>query len=690
MSSEARFRSTRTCRAPDRRDQENDGGRAVRSLIVGVVALTALLFVMAAPLAAQTRPPDLKRMSLEELMRVDVTTVSRAPLDATQVPAAIHVITSDDIRRSGATSIPEALRLAPGVQVARINGGTWAIGIRGFADRLARSMLVLIDGRAVYSPLFAGTYWEVQDTLLQDIDRIEVIRGPGGTLWGANAVNGIINIVTKTAAATRGLMATGGAGTHERAFAGLRYGGAVGDAWMYRLYAKAFDRTSHHHPDDLNFDGMRSTQAGFRADWSPSRARRSVTVQGDAYRARLGQRPVVTTFTPPYSTAVSDEAPLAGGNLLARVAGPLGGANARFQLQTFYARTSRTERPVSELRDTFDVDFQQTSQWTRHQTAWGVGYRVTTGRITAVAPSAFTPPTRTDHLYSAFVQDEITVVPRRVRVTVGSKIEHNAYTGVEVQPSARLLWMPGIDQSVIVSVARAVRTPSRVETDYTTHSLVNASEPVFVRLLPNPDFTSERLVAYEVGYRVRPIRPLYLTFAGFYNRLDDVLSTEVFPAIQEPIDDPVRTIIPLTFGNGVEGASYGLEASADFRPVEWWRWTGNYSHLRVDMRRKPGSLDGSQERRYEGISPQHQVLLQSSIDLPRGGSLDTLLRYTSALDVGPVDSHLTGTVRVGWLITPHVELSIVGQDLAGARHVEWPGTPIQIERSGLVTLTIRR
>jgi iron complex outermembrane receptor protein len=317
-----------------------------RHILFTVAASIGLLLPAGGAWAQTTQ--DLKRMSIADILDIRVSTVSRIPEESKTVPAAIYVITHDDIRRSGATSIPEALRLAPGLEVARIDGGTWSIGVRGFADRLARSMLVLIDGRAVYSPLFAGTYWETQDVLLEDVDRIEVIRGPGGTLWGANAVNGIINIVTKAAKETQGLYVTGAAGSQVLGDGAVRYGGKTGST-AYRLYAKGEDRGAEFHADGNGFDGFRGVQAGGRVDWT-SQTGRQVTFQGDVYNARLGERPALTLYTPPFSVPTNVDAPLSGGNVLARVNGPAS-SRAPYQLQLYYDRTNRDEVPAGENRE---------------------------------------------------------------------------------------------------------------------------------------------------------------------------------------------------------------------------------------------------------------------------------------------------------------------------------------------------
>jgi iron complex outermembrane receptor protein len=612
------------------------------------------------------------------------------PEEVGDLPAAVFVITQEDIRRSGATSIPEVLRLAPGVEVARINAGTWSIGIRGFADRLARSMLVLIDGRAVYSPLFAGTYWETQDTLLADIDRIEVIRGPGGTLWGANAVNGIINIITKPASATQGVLLDAGVGSQTRTLLGARYGGTRGRL-TYRAYAKGFDRVAEYHPDGSHYDGWKAVQGGFRGDWALGN--RSATVQGDIYNARLGERPSVALYTPSFARTVDVHSPLSGGNVVARFASD--GPKGALQLQTYYDRTNRDEIPVAENRDTFDIDLQHVVRTLPRQALiWGAGYRVTSGRITAVAPTSFSPPTRTDMLYSVFVQDDFTLVPRRWRITVGSKAEHNDYSGFELQPTARLLWTPDAAQSLFWSVTRAVRTPSRVETDYTTTSLVSAiGTPTFVRLVPNPDFESEKLTAYEFGYRVRPAARLYATFASFYNVLDDTLSTELGTTFVETSPPPARVILPVSFRNGLHGNSYGAETTVDARLAPSWRLTGNYSYLNVSMTPNAGSRDVSQERRYEGLVAHHQWEIGSSWDARGGWMIDGTLRYVSTIQGASIPSYVTANLRVARQLRRQVELALVGQNLFDKRHPEWPsgsGANVEVQRSVSARLTWQR
>jgi iron complex outermembrane receptor protein len=657
-----------------------------------VLGAASLTIVAATHVAAQTPPTqDLKRLSLEQLLGVEVSTVMRVPEPTSAVPAAVFVITRDDIRRSGATSLPQILRLAPGLQVAQLDAARYAVGIRGFADRLARSMLVLMDGRAVYSPLFAGTYWEVQDALLEDIERIEIIRGPGGTLWGANAVNGIINIITRGSQDTQGTLVSATLGSDSRGPLGVRYGGKLGEGAFFRAYGRGFARDPEFEPHGADYDDFSMVQGGFRGDWAFSGSR-SLTLQGDAYGAELGQRVNTPLTDPPFSRLSTRRAPLAGGNVLARWIAP--SRRGPYQIQTFYDRTKRDERPVAETRDTFDVDFQhQPRLGRRHSVVWGAGYRVSRGRITAAAPTAFDPSDRTDSLYTAFVQDDVSIKPERLRLIFGTKLEHNGYSGLEVQPAARVLWTIDSSNVLFSSVTRAVRTPSRVETDYTTTSLASPAFPTFVRLQPNPQFEAEELTAYELGYRFRTIPSLYVTTALFFNHLANTLSTEVMPSFVETVPPPPRLILPVTFRNGLHGNSHGLEVTGDFRPAPWWRWTANYSFLRIQMSRDPGSADVSQERRYEGLSPRHQIQVQSSVDLPRRVSFDWFLRYASELPLGPVPAYLTSNIRVSWQAHARVEVAFVGQNLHESRHLEWPagaGTNVEVPRSAHVSVVWRR
>jgi iron complex outermembrane receptor protein len=401
----------------------------------------------------------------------------------------------------------------------------------------------------------------------------------------------------------------------------------------------------------------------------------------------------VPSNSPPYSQTSIREAPLGGANVLARWSGSAG-ARGEFQLQAYFDRTTRDERPVEENRNTFDLDFQSRRRWgSRHSIVFGAGYRVTSGDTTSVPPTVFTPEGRTDNLYSAFVQDDVALAGNRLRLTAGTKLEHNDYSGFEVQPSARLLWTFRPQTSLFAAVTRAVRTPSRVETDYATTSLANPAVPAFVRLQPNPGFQPEKLIAYELGFRARPASNVYATVSAFFNQLDDVLSTELLTAFVETSPPPPRLILPVTFANGLHGNSHGAEVTLDWRTTPWLRTTASYAYLDIQLTKDPGSNDVSQERRGEGLSPNHQALLQTSLDLPLNLQVDWIWRYVSRLPAGPVPAYGTSNVRVGWQFAPQFELAVVGQDLHDAHHLEWPsggGANIEVERRAYVSVTWRR
>jgi len=644
-------------------------------LHVGSGVLLLMFFFSQATLcsAQQGSLPALKQLSLEQLMNVEVTSLSKKEQRVGDTAAAIHVISQDEIHRSGVTTIPEALRLAPGVTVSRIDGNSWAIGIRGFGNGLSRSVLVLIDGRSVYTPLFAGIFWEAQDTLLEDIDRIEVIRGSGGTIWGANAVNGVINIITKSATETQGLLVTGGGGSEEKGFGGIRYGGKIGEDFSYRVYGKGFRRDGQFTPHLSDVDDWQQGQGGFRTDWN-LREGSSLRIQGDIYQGKAGMRDLVSSFSAPFSKIVEKDTDLSGMNLLGRWSRPLSDTSD-LALQIYYDRTFRREARWQERRNTVDFDFQHRFKITaRQELNWGLGYRYTKGDTESVPTLVISPRNRADNLFSAFIQDEIALVENRLRLTIGSKFEHNDYSGFEFQPNARVLWTPAENHSLWSAISRAVRTPSRVDGDIAASVAPNPALPLFARLLGNKDFESEKVLAYELGYRVQPTDRLFVDVAGFYNRYNDLLSVETGAFFLEP----GRLILPLQFDNKMKAKVYGLEITADWRWLDWWRWRFSYSHLRLNLKSKPGSNDTSTVPSTEGSSPQNQVALTSLVDLPGNLNLDGNFRYVDNLPGQNVGRYFNLDLRLGWHATKNVELSLVGHNLLQRHHAEWAGgTEIQ-------------
>jgi iron complex outermembrane receptor protein len=641
-------------------------------LLAGAVALPGTA-------AAQDPGPStgLAKLSIEELANLKVTIVAKRPQTRSETAAAVDVVTGDDLRRLGVTSFAEALRLAPGVQVARANSNRWAVGLRGFTSTLSRSMLVLMDGRSVYTPLFAGVYWETQDTLLADVERIEIVRGPGGTLWGANAVNGVVNLLTKGAAETQGLYVEAGGGTEERGFGAIRYGGRLGTDAAYRVYAKYFDRGPAFHPDGRDFDAWHMGQGGFRVDWTAG-PRDALTLQGDAFGGRLGQRRNVAQFSPPFRQTIESDGRASGGNLMGRWSRTLG-ARSGFTTQVYYDRTDRTEAYLDESRDTVDIDLQHRFPWReRNDVVWGLGYRVSADRTTGLPGPFFDPADRTDHLVTAFVQDEVRLAGDRLRLSVGAKAEHNDYSGFEVQPTARLWWRLRTDQSLWLAASRAVRTPSRADTDQIQTVYLGPTQPLFLRASGDKDFQSETAGVYELGYRIQPLSRLDLGVSTFYDRYDNLLGGRIGTPFAESTPPPPRVVIPVLFGNLLEAETYGAELAADAQPLSRWRLSGSYAFLRVVVRPR-AVTPGLTPDASDGSSPRHQVQVRSMLDLPARASLDLTLRHVSSLPALNVPAYTSLDMRIGWRPTPRLELAVVGQNLLDPHHPEFGGG-VEIQR----------
>jgi iron complex outermembrane receptor protein len=645
--------------------------KCMRVRAVSICLLTLVLMALCAGPStyAETTISDLTNLSLEDLMSIEVTTVSRKPELQMAAAAAIYVITPEAIRRSGVTSIPEALRLAPGVQVSRVDSSHWAISVRGFASTLSRSLLVLIDGRTVYSPLFAGTFWDAQDVLLEDIERIEVIRGPGGTLWGANAVNGVINIITKKAKDTQGSLAVAGGGTQERGFAAYRYGGKVGKDFSYRIYGKFNERADEAQPE---FDGWRKGQGGFRTDWDIN-SRDNLTVQGDLYAGSAGQSVDISSFTPPFLRTERGDADINGGNVLSRWRHVFND-KSDMSLQFYYDRTNRTHPNFRDFRDTVDLDFQHHIRLSsRHDFIWGLSYRLTSATTGGVPTVLWDPPRRSDNLYSGFGQYEFALIPDQVRLTIGTKLQFNDYSGTEVQPSGRILWTPNSRNTVWASVSRAVRVPSRVEHDLTIYQNASPNLSTFTKVSPNDNFKTEKLIAYELGYRIQATDRLLLDITGFYNRYKDLLSAErVGPASMELSPAPPHTIIPLILDNKLRGETLGMEIASTWQVLDWWRLRGSYSFLKLNLTAAADSTDTATAVSTEESSPNHQASLQSTMDLPGNLEFDLMPRFVGELPRQGVPNYATLDARLGWYPIPSMDIAFIGRNLIG-QHTEFSG-----------------
>lgn len=609
------------------------------------------LLAMALPLSATDilrSPQDLKELDLEELLATKVISVSRTLQDWTTAPAAIDLLSSEDIRRSGAVRLADVLRIAPGLDVARYVGSSYAVTARGFSSSSVNKMQVLFDGRSLYTPLFSGVFWEIQDTLLEDLDRIEVVRGPGATMWGANAVNGVINIVSKNARDTQGVLISGGGGTEERAFGGVRYGGKAGESTFYRAYFKHMDRDDQVVATGASaHDGMSQSQGGFRLDTTPAGGGNLFTLQGDLYFNAFG-------------IAGRPDAKNEGGNLLARWTHDFSDG-AELQTQFYYDRGYRNvPRQFLEDRETYDLDIQHHRKiGDRQDLVVGGNYRTSSDATGTSGTFVFAPVRRTLELVSGFVQDEIAFNPRHLTLYLGSKFEHNDFTGFEVQPSARLAFTPDPQQTLWGGISRAVRSPTRVDTD-SRFIPVPASGAVFIQ--GDPDFRSEDLVSYELGYRIQPHPRLFLDFALFYNVYDHLRTLE--PSL--PFG------LPLVIKNERDGETSGAELNATFQPIDWWRLVANYSYLHEDLRFFAGSRDPTGGS-LEANDPRHHGSLRSSMTLPGAVEFDWTVRYASPLHNPATPGYVAVDVRLAFHPTKKLELALIGQNISDPEHPEFGG-----------------
>jgi len=651
--------------------------------------------VVACALCAASAPGstnDLTDLPLEDLVLIKVTSVSKRPESLAGAAAAVYRLSNDEVKRDGFRTIADSLRYVPGMQVAQINSHTWAITARGFDAEYATKLLVLMDGRSVYTPLNAGVYWDTVDMMLEDLDRIEVIRGPGGTLWGANAVNGVINITSKMAKDTQGWLVTGGGGNEEKGFTGVRYGAQLGEDTHFRIYGKFDNHDDSVLPDGSSGDdAWRPVRTGFRLD-SGSEDANLFTVQGDFFHIKedwLYDEPIPA---PPYSQTVTDSEDVLGANLLGRWS-HLFDDDSKFTAQVYVDHSDRESNLPRERRDTFDIDLQQNfAHFHRNSFTIGLGYRFTTDNIDNSYANSFTPDEKSLNLFSSFVQDEISLIDERLRLTLGTKFEHNEFTGFEFQPGVRLAWTPSDTHTVWASIARAVRTPSRAEEDVRINR--NAPAPPFppgsvVSILGNPSGTSEDLVAYELGYRVTPVKQLSLDIATFYNVYDDLRSLE-------PGAPPATPPVPAaTFyvANELAGESYGAEVAAEWEVVEsLLRLRGTYTYFHLNLRTADGGTDQATVQLLEGNAPAHQFTLRSEFDVLDNLQVDLGLRYVDQLENPTIPAYTAFDARIAWRPRPNLEISLVGLNLLDPSHPEFAPTQVatpqrEVERSVYGQLT---
>ncbi|RJP94838.1 MAG: TonB-dependent receptor [Desulfobacteraceae bacterium] len=616
-------------------------GKKINPRILIIQFILFVFFFLSLPAWSQNLD-DLMSLSIEELIDVEVVSVSRLPEKPFTAPAAVSVITQEDIPRSGYTSIAEILRMVPGLEVAQIDGNKFAISSRGFNGRYANKLLVQMDGRTLYSSLHSGVYWEVQDYLLQDIERIEIVRGPGATLWGVNAVNGIINIVTKSSKDTQGGYADAAYGNKVQ-FGDLRYGGAAGENFTYRIYGKYVNRDPQLNVlEEDAHDGSEIPQGGFRCDWDLTE-KESLRVSGDYYNGNLDQD--YTTASAGGLKIEGVDTDVTGCNTLLNYDRQMS-ATSNLSLNLYYDRTERDDIKLEDRSDIFDVDFQHSFRLCpRNDFIWGVGYRHIEERTQKVSQTEFLPSDPDLDSTSGFLQDKITLMPDFLFLTLGTKIENNFYTNVEYQPNARILLTPDEHQSVWGSVARAVRTPSILE-DSILISIPAGPDTITV-LEGNNDMDSESLIAYELGYRIRPVHSVTFDIAGFFNDYDQLASNEI-------IDDTP------TFGNRFAGETYGGEIAANWVLSESMKFIAWYSYLDGHIKDKD-----SNEKSSADTLPRNQVNLRSYFNLPKNFTFDTSFYYVDDNKSGTrkISEYYRFDARVGWRPAPNLEFSIAGQNL---------------------------
>lgn len=613
---------------------------------------------------------------------VEVTSVTRQESTVGKSAAAIFVITPEMIRRSGANSIPELMRMVPGLHVGRITSSQFAITSRGFNDQFAGKLLVLLDGRSVYTPVFAGVYWDTLDVVLADIERIEIIRGPGATVWGANAVNGVINIITRKAGKTQGTLASAGGGEQDRAIGVFRHGGQVGDDLDYRIFSKYTDR-AHAYRSGGGNDDWRVARTGFRMDWTPANAPADRWMfQGDVYDGSVGESGFLATPDAPFSRLQVADTVVQGGYGLGRWTHTYDDQSST-SLQFYYDHTHRNSPEFNQKVAVFDVDLQHDhTLWDRHRVTWGLGFRhvrdAFSGDDSFVI--SFSPRRRQVDRVGTFVQDQISFFDDSVLLTVGTKLSNNEFTGFEIQPSARLLWSIDTQHAVWTAVSRAVRTPARAFDDI---RLTQWEPPTLVTLVGSRDTESENLIAYEIGYREQTNERFSWDVAAFFNDYTDLTATSVI-GFQPTIPPNVL----LTINNSNAAQTYGVEYSANFAVTKDWQLRGWYSFLKLDV-------NGPDAPSLENDTPHNQAYLMSTWNLPADFEFDLMGRYVDSVSTYDVANYISLDARLGWQINHEWELSVVGQNLLENHHLEYGprfnGTgATEVTRGVYAQLTLRR
>jgi iron complex outermembrane receptor protein len=647
----------------------------------------------AAQASAQGQPAergDLTSLSLEELLDVKVVSASKHAAPAFTTPAAVYVLTSEDLRRSGVRTVAEALRAVPGLDVARIDANKWAISARGFNSRFSNKLLVLIDGRSIYSSLFTSVFWEVQSLPLAEIERIEVIRGPGGSLWGVNAVNGVINIITKGPEATESGRLTAGGGTLQPGFTDLGYSSGLPGQGRFRLWGTFSRFEEGTRPGGRGAgDSRRTGGAGFRADWQVASG--SLTIFGGALRSDYDDRPHLPLLTPPYQQELQTRVAITEGYAQARWRRPFAGDGA-VMVQVYTDHERRREVVFDHEIDTLDFDVQaETSAARRHRLVGGFGLRLMRDDLPPSQLLSFEPVRESRRIWSGFLQDEIALAGDRARLTLGTKLENNQFTGFEVQPTVRLSGRVGSRQFLWSSVSRAVRTASRAERDlriWLTTVPSPSGLPVQVVVLGSADVDSEELLASEVGYRLQATDSLTFDLTAFDHRYHGLLAAGTGAAHVEL--DPPRIVQELPLMRAADAETRGIEITGGWVPRPGWMFTASYWGLRfASLTLREGAQLG---RTVFDSAPRHQARLGSRLDLPRGVELDLALQWATSVPSIAVPSHLGLDGRLGWRLRPDLELALSVRDLLSGSHVEFGITefgdlPSRVEPSASLSLS---
>jgi len=642
---------------------------------------------------AQAPPQDLTKLRLEDLMNIEVTSVSKKEQKMSKTASAVFVITADDIARSGATNIPDLLRMVPGVEVAQINSSKWAISIRGFNGQYSNKLLVLIDGRTVYTPMLSGVFWDAQDMFLEDIERIEVIRGPGATVWGANAVNGVINIITKKAGDTQGGLLIARTGTYEHGSGGVRYGGKLGSTTAYRVSADGFGR--NHFPDASGQNGnddWHMVHGGLRLDTNPT-VHDSITIEGDAQSGNNGEiTSSIISISPPVNGLLHLRERNSGWDLLSRwnhVVSP----HSETSLQVYFDRSTRGDPTYGFGINTLDFDFQHHIAWgSRQDFVWGLGYRMSSDATVMTPRISFTPASRTTRLFSSFIQDEITVIPERLAVSMGTKLEHNGDTGFGLQPGARIAWTPDDRNTIWAAISQAQRTPSRGDTRIRVNLGVLPGPnnlPIVVGYVGNPDQKAERETSVEAGYRAKLSERVSLDATMFFNHYRDLVSVEPGVPQLETSPLPPHLIALSSFANLSYGETHGFETFADWKVTRRWTLSPGYSFLTMHIHRDAASHDLLTGPTTEGSVPNHQAQLRSQVNLPARWQWNTAAYFVGRLPALGVPSYTRLDSNLTWFAGERFSVSLVGQSLVRDRHLEFTGAdssvqPDLIKRSAYV------